>query len=489
MFSPTTSSRVVRVLLVVIVVVYSLFNFFYKLDAESFYADEVTYSLSGMEYLEGNFARNREHPFLGKYLIGLSLRLFGKSDFSARLPCATFGFLAGVVLFLFVKDLTNSRCGLLALTLWSTSPIILWVSRRAILDAFLIFFFTLSLYMFWRFFEGEKARDALLGGMSLGLALACKVTAGIVVPILLVYLVLLSIKEKRVPKLAFWGKLAIALLLALVVFFLAYAPVLGRLNSILQSMNQHWSREQRYGHRAVIGSVIYDKPPWWTYLYWYWRGYPPYLPAYGQGLLVLLGIASCFALFRRNRSDILLLISLLLPFGYMSFYLSFKMFRYAGILEPSLVILACSFIFSVRSYFRSRKSKSYVYLALMCLFAVTVIHPMIITSRRTFVQEENEYKAVANYLIPRIEGDEVVFVWGYTNAMEWYLEGKAKIVGGYTTDHFEGNYDADYFVVDPRMPSRWPDDPLNTYLRENSEAYSQYHIGGLELYVREDQMT
>jgi 4-amino-4-deoxy-L-arabinose transferase-like glycosyltransferase len=487
MFSSVTSSRAVRLLSVSAVVAYSLFNFFYKLDTESFYTDEVTYALSGMEYLEGNFTRNWEHPFLGKVLIGLSLKLFGKSDFSARLPCALFGFLTGIVLYLFAKELTNSRYGLLALVLWSTSPIILWVSRRAILDAFLIFFFTLSLYMFWRFFEGEKASDALLGGLSLGLALACKVTASIVVPILAVYSGVLIITDKQVPKLAFWGKLAIALLLALSVFFLAYMPVLDNLSPILQSMNQHWSSEQRYGHRAVIGNVIYDKQPWWTYLYWYWRGYPPYLLAYGQGLLVLLGIAICFALFQRKRDEVFLLISLLLPFGYLSFYLSYKMFRYAGIFEPSIVILACSFIFSASSYLKSRRR--HVYLSLMGLLAIAVIYPMIITSWRTLGQEENEYKAVANYLTSKIQGDEVVFVWGYTDAMEWYLEDKAEIVGGYTTNHFEGRYDADYFVVDPRMSSRWPDDPLNTYLRENGQIYSQYHIGGLELYVREGRIT
>ncbi len=485
MLSSATSSRVARVLLVSVVVIYSLFNFFYKLDAESFYTDEVTYSLAGMEYLEGDFARNWEHPFLGKYLIGLSLKLFGKSDFSARLPGALFGFLAGVVLFLFAKELTNFRYGLLAFALWSTSPIILWVSRRAILDAFLIFFFTSSLYMFWRFFEREKASDALLGGLSLGLALACKVTAAILVPILAMYLALLSIKDKRVPKPALWGKLAIALLLALVVFFLVYMPVLNDLRPVLQTMNQHWSREQTYGHRAIIGNVIYDKQPWWTYLYWYWQGYPPYLPAYSRGLLVLLGGAMCFALFRRKRDDVFLLISFLAPFGYLSFYLSYKMFRYAGIFEPSLVILACSFTFSASSYLKSRKR--YVYLALVGLLAVTIIHPMIVASWRTLGQEENEYKAVANYLAPRIEKDKAILVWGYTDAMEWYLEDKAKIVGGYTTNHFEGHYDADYFVVDPRMSSRWPDDPLNTYLQENREAYSQHHIGGLELYVRKGQ--
>jgi hypothetical protein len=248
-------------------------------------------------------------------------------------------------------------------------------------------------------------------------------------------------------------------------------------------MNQHWSQEQTYGHRAVIDDVIYDKQPWWTYLYWYWRGDPPYLQAYGRGWLVLLGVAICFALLRRSKGDIFLLVSLMLPFGYLSFYLNYKMFRYASLFEPSLVILACSFIFSANSYLKDRRR--YVYLTLMGLLAVAVIHPMIVTSWHTLGQEENEYKAVANYLIPRITGDEVVFVWGYTDAMEWYLEGKAEIVGGYTTNHFEGHYSADYFVVDPRMSSRWPDDPLNTYLQENGEAYNQHHIGGLELYVEE----
>ena len=95
------SKKVVKAILTFGVFAYSLFNFFYNLDAESFYTDEVVYSLCGLEYLQGNFTRNLDHPFLGKYLIGLSLRLLGKSDFSARFPCALFGFLAGVVLFFF----------------------------------------------------------------------------------------------------------------------------------------------------------------------------------------------------------------------------------------------------------------------------------------------------------------------------------------------------------------------------------------------------
>ncbi|GAG12510.1 unnamed protein product, partial [marine sediment metagenome] len=190
------SSKIVKVMATSAVFAYSLFNLFYNLDAESFYTDEVTYSLSGMEYLQGNFTRNPEHPFLGKYLIGVSLRALGKSDFNARLPCALVGFLTGIVLYFFVKELINFsrspfvaaggqgrpqgrpqrgtqrdsqqaatiQCNpssfyisLIAVALWSTSTLVLWVSRRTILDAFLVFFFTLSLFMFWRFFRTEEA--------------------------------------------------------------------------------------------------------------------------------------------------------------------------------------------------------------------------------------------------------------------------------------------------------------------------------------------
>lgn len=478
------SKKVVKAILTFGVFAYSLFNFFYNLDAESFYTDEVVYSLCGLEYLQGNFTRNLDHPFLGKYLIGLSLRLLGKSDFSARFPCALFGFLAGVVLFFFAKELTNFYFGLVAVSLWSSSPIILWISRRAILDSFLVFFVTLSLYVFWRFFNKGETRYALLGGISLGLALSCKLMAAVVVPILLVYIAFLSIKERRAPKLALLIKLALALLVVLTIFLLVYAPVLGRLGSVLRFMAQFLRWHQQHGHRVVVHGVIYDKPPWWAYLYWYWHGDSPYLQSYSPGLLIMLGMAIYFALLRRDRNDIFLLLSFVLPFSYLSFCLSYKMFRYADIFEPSLIILACSFMYSVSSYFKRQSDRNYVYLVMMSLLVIVIIHSMIFASWHIYIQEENEYKAVANHLRSKVKENEVVFVWGYTDVMEWYLGSGFTIVGGYTTDGLQANYNADYLVIDPRMRTRWPNDPLVAFLEENKAVYEEHTIRGLKLYVK-----
>ncbi len=479
------SSKLAGVILTGIVLTYSLFNFFYNLDVKSFYCDEVTYSLAGLEYLQGNFTRNPEHPFLGKYLIGLSLQLLGRSDLSARLPSALFGFLTGVVIFVFAREVAGLTGGLMAVCLWSTSPIVLWVSRRALLDAPAVFFFTLSWYAFWRFFETEETRYALWGGVALGLAAATKLLTVILVPISFLYLGFINLKEGSAPKWPLLGKMTLALLIALALFLLTYAPILDRLGSVLQTMREHWSWEQRYGHREVINGVIYDKQPWWTYLYWYWRGYLPYLPSYSPGVLALLGLGIGFALLRRERLDLFLLLSLLLPFAYLSFYLSFKMFRYAAIFEPPLAILAASFASAVSAYLEKLRSQDYLHWAFVLLVAGAILYSMAQTSWGIYTQQENRYKAVASYLLPRLEGGEVIFVWGYTSAMRWYMGEGVEIEGGFNSNSFVGDYrEADYIVVDPLMPSKWPDDPLNAYLQSNEAAYIEQAIGGVRLYIR-----
>lgn len=477
--------QVAIVLLLASCLLYSLFNFFLNLGAESFYYDEVVYSLSGLEYLQGDFARNWEHPFLGKYLIGLSLRLFGKSDFSARLPSALFGFLTGVVIYIFAKEITNRWCGLAAVCLWSTSPIVLWVSRRAILDAPFVFFFTLSWYLFWRFSQTENATYALLGGISLGLAMATKLIGVILVPIVFLYLVFPGIRDRGSPRPALFGKLVLALAMAVLIFLLTYAPVFDRLGSIFRAMNEHWTWEQRVGHREVVNGVIYDKQPWWTYLYWYWRGYPPYLLNYTPGVLVLLGLALGWALFRGDNIDVYLLLSFLLPFCYLSFYLSYKMFRYADILEPPLVMSVASLLAAIGSLFGKWKQRKAAYWAVVLSLTAILVIAMVHSTWAVQAEKENRYKAVARYLLPKVTGDEIVFVWGYTNVMNWYLGEEVEIVGGFNSNGFgERYYDADFIVVDPLMVSKWPDDPLTTYLEENQAAYTVDEIGGFKLYTK-----
>jgi hypothetical protein len=103
-------------------------------------------------------------------------------------------------------------------------------------------------------------------------------------------------------------------------------------------------------------------------------------------------------------------------------------------------------------------------------------------------EEENRYKAVAHYLLPRIREDESIFVWGYTNVMSWYMGEENEIVGGFNSSGFSGDYlDADYIVVDPLMVSKWPDDPLKAYLEDSEATYIEHAVGGFKLYTRRER--
>jgi len=216
-------------------------------------------------------------------------------------------------------------------------------------------------------------------------------------------------------------------------------------------------------------------------------------------------------------------LSFLLPFCYLSFYLSFKMFRYANILEPPLVMLAASFISAVGSFLRKwsetrflepivsktsaiagvfdaptdtlkwknlvsltvSKVQRYAYRIALLPLAAVLILAMTHSTWDIQAQEENRYKAVAHHLSPIIKEDEIIFVWGYTNVMSWYMGEENEIVGGFNSSSFSENYlEADYIVIDPLMPSKWPDDPLVAYLENSQAAYTKDAVGGFELYTR-----
>lgn len=142
-----------------------------------FYFDEVHYLPAAREYWAlGKFV-NREHPLLGKELIGLGMYLFGDRPLGWRLlPC-----LAGALtLFAAMRALwfaSLSRFAALAYGVLLATGFYLFVNARiAMLDIFMVAFITVA---YWQLAaaarEPEKGRWRLaLAGIAIGLALASK---------------------------------------------------------------------------------------------------------------------------------------------------------------------------------------------------------------------------------------------------------------------------------------------------------------------------
>jgi dolichyl-phosphate-mannose-protein mannosyltransferase len=164
--------------------------------------DEVYYAKNaaslitdGVELNEQGAAEFVVHPPLGKWLIGLGIKLFGNNEFGWRIIAAVVGSTSILIIYLIVQRLFNSLfLSNIAAALFALDGLHLVMSRVALLDIFLMFFMLLAFYLI--------LRDNLwLSGVAIGLAAATKWSAVFVIP----FLILLTINIGR-ANFATWGK-------------------------------------------------------------------------------------------------------------------------------------------------------------------------------------------------------------------------------------------------------------------------------------------
>jgi len=173
-----------------VVLLLSIFLHFYNLNQQITWVDEPIYIVGGTKLLlqkTGDPLQwNFEHPPTAKYIIGSTAAL-SRSDktpildlspnnylglgypavaksiddslFFARMSSAIFGILLSLIIFLFAKDLYGKKAALLAFLISAVSIDMLTWSRLAYLDIFLVFFFTSSVYMFYKIANLAETRE------------------------------------------------------------------------------------------------------------------------------------------------------------------------------------------------------------------------------------------------------------------------------------------------------------------------------------------
>ncbi|MEJ1365101.1 MAG: phospholipid carrier-dependent glycosyltransferase [Candidatus Sedimenticola sp. (ex Thyasira tokunagai)] len=101
----------------------------------------------------------------------------------ARVTIVLLGLFLGIGVYAWAAELHGSVAGLLALALYVFSPNILAHTSLATNDLGLACFIFLALYTFWRFMTGPTVIGMFVTGVALGLALAAKFSAVILLPI------------------------------------------------------------------------------------------------------------------------------------------------------------------------------------------------------------------------------------------------------------------------------------------------------------------
>ena len=143
-------------------------------------------------------------------------QVFGVNQVAGRLVTVTFSLLAIVLVYEFTKRTYGQRNALVAGILLGTMPGFFWLSRVAMLETMLIFFFTLVMFTFYSWITKDTNKALIFSGLALGIGILAKYQ--VIVAAIAMLLTILFLSRKRL-------KLSIAkFMLILVIVVLVVMP-------------------------------------------------------------------------------------------------------------------------------------------------------------------------------------------------------------------------------------------------------------------------
>ena len=457
--------RALRAIVLLAVLLLAAYAAFFRLGLEDWHADEPTYRTARLKYVkDGDFDLNQQHPFLAKYILGATQVVSGSSEAGVvRIPAATATLLTGLILFAFARRVAGYWSGVLALALWTISPLTLAFGRVATLEVFLVLFSTLALYLGWRWAEGGGWWFAGLCGVSVGLAVATKVVGILFLPAVLVAGVLKMGVSGR-----FFLQGAVVCVAAGVTALASYLPAWGEAPGAIRYMLEFQSRHNAKGHGVEIDDVVYKFPPWWAYLWWQWE-------FYGTLASVSLGVGVVVAVLRRRALELYLLTAALVPFLLLSFYVQVKLSHYIEAWQPPLILLLTV---AAGNLARRRRMVGWIlavlllapfaYLGIQTLQAVSQVQPGV-------------YAAVAEHLKDTDHDQGPILVRGTGGVLKSYLP-KAQVLR--KPDEAQGQ-EIEAVIVDISVSERKPNRSVENYLETNKDEFEHSEsVGDVEVYIR-----
>jgi 4-amino-4-deoxy-L-arabinose transferase-like glycosyltransferase len=230
-----------RIAFLIFAVVYVAF-LLYNLSYMSPQWDEVTNLNGGLFLLRGNFQQylswNAFYPPMYDIFTAGFFAAGGVSLFMGRFVSVVFSLLSVYAVFEFAYRIYGAKTGLLASIMLAVMPGYVWLSRVAMIETTLVFFFTVSTLFFFLWLKEHKNKFLALTIVTFALGVATKYQTVIVAVIAVAGLAILGrdyLKQKfrTVPRLAI-TVVAVAVPLILVFYWLYTA---GLLNQWLYAMN------------------------------------------------------------------------------------------------------------------------------------------------------------------------------------------------------------------------------------------------------------
>lgn len=469
-----------------------VFIAFWHLGTATWNTDELVYAKAGLGYVHGHFGANQEHPFLAKYLIGLSGLAFGAGRVASRVPAALAGLLTGVVIWDLARRVSGWWTALGALALWLLLPHAVWfvgsqldvvdLYRYGMLDVFCGLFMMLALNLGWRWATSGRWFWALAAGAAVGLATASKAPGVLVLPAVVVAGVIGGVARGRIGR--HWSRPVAqggaVCMVAAAVAFATYLPAgPGRAVDAIRYMWRFQSAQGRAGHPVILAGTLYHHGPWWALLYWQTRNYG--IPVTVIGALAIL---AALALDRRPIC-LYLLAGAIVPWVYLSFFVGFSLPHYYYIYQAPLAALVALGFAELFRRIRTWHEAGEPVVAAVGVGALALLGlPFIVLAGRltdtVATLSPSDYAAAAAIINQQPGGvGPVVAVAGYTAVQAAYLPGRLVINAG-------GLSNPDpvaAVVIDPLVASRFPYPGLSAYLARHRSDMTVRHVDRLTLYL------
>jgi uncharacterized membrane protein len=364
-----------RLALLVFTVVYAAFLLF-NLGYMSFQWDE-------MPHMNGGLLLNRgqTHEYLivyGYYPPVYDIattgfyQLFGVSAASGRLAAVAFSLLAIWIVFEFANRTYGPRTALLSGVLLGTMPGVFWLSRVAMLETMLIFFFSLILFFFFNWLNNENDRTLILSALAIGVGFLAKYQV-LVVGIVIIAGILLWGRKKL--KWRFTKFLLIPLIAGMVVLpwlvVLYQAGGLNNFGKLLYTISEGHEERLQYSARFPL-PVFYLIEMTWPF-----NDIPVHpisLPIYILGLLGL-GLWA----WRRKPEDKFLLAWFAVVYVFFTLIPN-KQWRYITPIFPALAISAACFVMFVYDKAASKWKRQQTSLSKKCVIKIAAGLLVVLTA-------------------------------------------------------------------------------------------------------------
>ena len=302
-------------------------------------------------------------------------------------------------------------------------------------------------------------RPAVLSGVALGLAIACKAPAVLTLPaILLTGVVTLGLSRQTLLQAAGVG--AVAALTAAV----TYVPMGGEARDAIDFMFTTSGWRDAIGHPFVFDGTLYQHPPWWANFWWQWKA---------LGTPAALSVLACLLvspfLLRRGPA-VLLLSAVLVPAFFLAFGLSYALPYYYYTWEPPLVLLCALVIHAL-----------IVRGGLARVAAAALVIPLLVAGlgvvRDVARIKKRDYAAVAA-LAPGLRPGPLV-TWDLDSYTALGAEGSGRTV----TFDPRGDSAPAAIIVDPASSGRRANPTIVAYIRDNRRDLRLMDVDRLHVYV------